>query len=184
VALLAILDRSPSFTGATGGTVGSSRLRKRIARALVVSWREQPTRYDIEALQANIRRVGLVIRLRWALVVVLVIYSALAGLAYTWRVPASELTARMLVPAIALGFVVLYNAFYQLNYRRLGNVALWNHLQLGLDAVVVTVLVHYSGSVHSWFWSMYPLFILEAAFILPRRRDAWFLAGWCALLLG
>jgi hypothetical protein len=53
--------------------VSSSRLRKRIARALVVSWREQPTRYDIEALQANIRRVGLVIRLRWALVVVLVI---------------------------------------------------------------------------------------------------------------
>lgn len=164
--------------------MSSSRLRKRIARALVVSWREQPTRYDIEALQANIRRVGLVIRLRWALVAVLVIYSVLAGLAYTWRVPASELTTRMLVPAIVLGFVVLYNTFYQLNYKRLGNVALWNHLQLGLDAVVVTVLVYYSGSVHSWFWSMYPLFVLEAAFILPRRRDAWFLAGWCALLLG
>jgi hypothetical protein len=25
----------------------------------------------------------------------------------------------------------------------------------------VTVLVYYSGSVHSWFWSMYPLFILK-----------------------
>ena len=52
---------------ATGGLVSPSRLRKRIARALMVSWREQPTRYDIEAVQANTRRVGLVIRVRWAL---------------------------------------------------------------------------------------------------------------------
>lgn len=164
--------------------MSAGRIRKRIARALVVSWREQPTRYDIEALQANIRRVGLVVRVRWALVTLLVVYSLLAGWAYTWRVPAAELAARMTIPALALAFVVLYNAFYQLNYKRLGNIALWNNLQLGLDAVVVTVLVYYSGAVHSWFWSMYPLFILEAAFILPRRRDAWFLAGWCALLLG
>ncbi len=164
--------------------MSSSRLRKRIARALVVSWREQPTRYDIEALQTNIRRVGLVIRLRWAVVVVLVTYSVFAGLAYSLRMPLVELASRMLVPAIALGFVVLYNAFYQLNYKRLGNIALWNHLQLALDALVVTVLVYYSGSVDSWFWSMYPLFILEAAFILPKRRDAWLLAALSAALLG
>jgi diguanylate cyclase (GGDEF)-like protein len=164
--------------------VSAGRIRKRIARALVVSWREQPTRYDIEALQANIRRVGLVVQVRWALVALLVVYSLLAGWAYTWRVPVGELSARMTVPALALAFVVLYNTFYQLNYKRLGNIALWNNLQLGLDAVVVTVLVYYSGSVHSWFWSMYSLFILEAAFILPRRRDAWVLAAWCALLLG
>jgi len=150
----------------------------------MVSWREQPTRYDIEALQANTRRVGLVIRLRWALLVVLVTYSAFGGLAYASRMQPGELASRMTIPAIALGFVVLYNAFYQLNYRRLGNFAVWNQLQLALDAVVVTVLVYYSGSVNSWFWSMYSLFILEAAFILPKRRDAWLLTGMCVGLLG
>ena len=165
--------------------MSSSRLRKRIARALMVSWREQPTRYDIEALQANIRRVGLVIRLRWALLVVLVIYSALAWVGvFPAHAAEPSLPIRMVIPAIALGFVVLYNGFYQLNYKRLGNIALWNHLQLALDALVVTVLVYYSGSVNSWFWSMYSLFILEAAFILPKRRDAWLLAGLCAFLLG
>ena len=110
-----------------------SRLRKRIARALMVSWREQPTRYDIEALQANTRRVGLVIRVRWALLIVLVIYSLLAGAAYVTVMPVAELASRMVIPALALGFVALYNTFYQLNYRRLGNIALWNNLQLALE---------------------------------------------------
>ena len=90
----------------------------------------------------------------------------------------------MTIPAIALGFVVLYNTFYQLNYKRLGNIAVWNNLQLTLDAIVVTVLVYYSGSVNSWFWMMYSLFILEAAFILPTKRGAWLLTGLCAALLG
>ncbi len=150
----------------------------------MVSWREQPTRYDIEALQANIRRVGLVVRIRWALLIVLVAYSTLAGLAYSTVMPLHELVQRMAIPAVALGFVVIYNMFYQLNYKRLGNIAVWNNLQLALDALVVTVLVYFSGSVNSWFWSMYSLFILEATFILQRRRDAWGLAILCVTLLG
>jgi diguanylate cyclase (GGDEF)-like protein len=150
----------------------------------MVSWREQPTRYDIEALQANIRRVGLVVRIRWALLIVLVVYSTLAGLAYLSVMSFGELASRMAIPAVALGFVVVYNTFYQLNYKRLGNIAVWNNLQLALDALVVTVLVYFSGGVSSWFWSMYSLFILEAAFILPRRRDAWALAIICMALLG
>ena len=90
----------------------------------------------------------------------------------------------MVVPAIALGCVVLYNSFYALNYRRLGNIAVWNNLQLALDALVVTILVYFSGGVNSWFWSMYALFILEAAFILPRWRMTWFHAIFSCVLLG
>jgi len=150
----------------------------------MISWREQPTRYDIEAVHANTRRVGLVIRIRWALLIVLVIYSLLAGLAYTVELSFTDLASRMVIPAIALMLVVAYNTFYQLNYKRLGNIALWNNLQLTLDAVVVSVLVYYSGGVSSWFWSMYSLFILEAAFILPKRRGAWLLAVTCMALLG
>lgn len=150
----------------------------------MISWREQPTRYDIEAVQANTRRVGLVIRIRWALLVVLVVYSVSGGLAYTASLSIAELASRMLIPALALMLVVVYNTFYQLHYKRLGNIAVWNNLQLTLDALVVTVLVYYSGGISSWFWSMYSLFILEAAFILPNRRGAWLLAGTCMVLLG
>lgn len=161
-----------------------SRLRKRINRLLMVSWREQPTRYDIEALQANIRRVGLVIQVRWALITVLVLYSVVGGALYNTRLPVAELAGLMWVPAVALSFVVLYNTFYTLNYRRLGSIAVWNHIALILDVLVVTVLVYFSGGVNSWFWSMYSLFILEAAFILPRSRDAWLLALGCMVVLG
>lgn len=150
----------------------------------MVSWRDQPTRHDIEALQANIRRVGLVIRVRWILIVVLVFYSIFGGMLYATRMPVPELARLMWIPALALGVVVLYNTFYTLNYRRLGNIAVWNHLQLGLDALVVTILVYFSGGANSWFWSMYSLFILEATFILPRSRDAWLLAAVCMALLG
>lgn len=161
-----------------------NRIRKRITRALKVSWREQPTRYDIEALQANTRRVGLVIRVRWALVIVLTLYSVVAAWAYTLSISAVELASLMRVPAAALLFVVLYNTFYQATYRKLGNIAVLNHAQLLFDALVVTVLVFYSGGVSSWFWSMYALFIFEAAFILPKVWNTWFIAGACAALLG
>ncbi len=164
--------------------MSQNRFTKMLQRRVMVSWREQRTRYDIEALQANIERVGLVIRVRWAIVAALSIYSILAAWAYTLEVPMSVLWANMTVPAAALMFVLAYNAFYQATYRRLGNIAILNHAQLMFDAVVVTVLVYYSGGIHSWFWAMYSLFILEAAFILPRRWHAWLMAGFCSVALG
>jgi diguanylate cyclase (GGDEF)-like protein len=150
----------------------------------MVSWRDQPTRYDIEALQANIRRVGLVVRIRWILLAVLVIYSAIAGMLYATNIAVGDFLNLMVAPALALGFVLFYNTYYSLNYRRLGNIAVWNNLQLALDALVVTVLVYFSGGVNSWFWSMYALFIFEASFILPRSRDVWLHALFSLALLG
>lgn len=164
--------------------LSASRLSKQLSRKLKVSWREQPTRYDIEALHENIRRVGIVIRVRWTLVAVLVAYSLIAGAAYSAVVPTADLARLMVVPALALLVVVGYNTFYSLTYRKFGNFAIFNHVQLLLDAFVVTVLIYYSGGIASWFYAMFPLFVLEAAFILPKRRDAWLVAGYCAGLLG
>lgn len=161
-----------------------SRLAKALARNLKVSWREQPTQHDIEALRANTRRVGLVIRVRWALVAVLVVFSGLAALTYAASVPLISLIDNMLVPAAALLVVIAYNAFYQRTYKQLGNVAILNQAQLTLDILVVTLLVYYSGGVYSWFVSMYLLFILEGAFILPKRRLVWFLVAVASLTYG
>jgi diguanylate cyclase (GGDEF)-like protein len=157
---------------------------KKLARSMMVSWRKEPTRYDIEALQANISRVWLVIRVRWILVAVLALYSVLATAVYTMETPLVDVVSNMTVPAAAMVFVLMYNTYYQLTYRHLGNIAILNHAQLFFDALVVTVLVYYSGGVHSWFWAMYSLFILEAAFILPRRWHAYWLAGVSAFMIG
>jgi diguanylate cyclase (GGDEF)-like protein len=83
----------------------------------------------------------------------------------------------MIIPAIALLLVLVYNWYYQRTYRQFGNLALFNAGQLLLDIAVVTVLIYYSGGVYSWFDAMYYLFVLEAALILPRRREVWWVAG-------
>jgi diguanylate cyclase (GGDEF)-like protein len=164
--------------------VGTNRFTKSLLRHAKVSWRERPTRYDIEALQANIERVGLVIRVRWALVAVLSVFTLLGVWIYGSVVPWSELAPNIRVPALAVVFVCLYNTYYQLTYRRLGNIAFLNHAQLLFDVIVVSVLVYYSGGINSWFYAMYALFVLEAAFILPRPSDASIVAGFSAVAYG
>jgi diguanylate cyclase (GGDEF)-like protein len=175
----------PVSTACLGARVVSpNRFTKALARRAKVSWRDRPTRYDIEALQANIARVGLVIHVRWALVAVLSVFTLLGVWVYGAEVPWSELAPNIRIPALAVGFVCLYNAYYHLTYKRLGNIAFLNHAQLLFDVIVVTVLVYYSGGVNSWFYAMYALFVLEAAFILPKSRDAWIIAGFSALAYG
>ena len=87
-----------------------------------------------------------------------------------------HLWEQMAIPAAALLFVLVYNAFYQRNYREFANVALFNVAQLLLDIAVVTVLIYYSGGVYSWFDAMFFLFVLEAALILPSIRQVWLIA--------
>lgn len=161
-----------------------SKIAKALARTAIVSWRENPTQYDIEALRANIERVGLVIRVRWAIVAALTVFSAVAAFVYSRAVPFEQFVANMAIPAFALVFVLGYNVFYQMTYRRVGNVGFLNQAQLIFDIIVATVLVYYSGGVYSWFSSMYLLFVLEGAFILPRRWHVWMLVTISAVLYG
>ena len=103
-----------------------NRIAKMLVRRLMVSSRDQLTRYDIEALQANIERVGLVIRVRWALVAALAGFSVLGGWTYALVTPVPRLLENMFIPAIAMAFVLGYNTFYWRTYRRLGNIAILN----------------------------------------------------------
>ena len=153
------------------------RLSKALIRRISVSWREQPSQTDIDALEANVSRVGLVVRLRWAIVTALGLFSVVAAGTYAADGRFAGMFPHMIVPAAALGFVLLYNAYYQVNYRRFGNVAVFNVVQLLADIVVVTLLIYYSGGVYSWFTSMYLLFVLEATLILPTRRQVAAITG-------
>ncbi|TLM69150.1 MAG: GGDEF domain-containing protein [Actinobacteria bacterium] len=174
----------PARCGGGLTAVGTTRLAKLLRRIAVVSWRAQPSQSDIEALQANIRRVGLVVRVRWAIVIALTVFSVFAAWVYAVATPLATLLRNMAIPAVALAFVCVYNAYFQMTYRRWGNVRFFNHAQLFLDTVVVTVLVYYSGGVYSWFHAMYLLFVLEAAFILPGRGDVWAIAAFSSVCYG
>ncbi len=153
------------------------RLSKVLSRRLTIAWREQPTQADIEAVEANIERVGLVIRVRWAIVAALAVFSVLGAAIYASYGVMGPMWRHMLVPSVALLLVLVYNTYYQTHYRTLGNYVPFNVGQLLADIAVVTVLLYYSGGVDSWFDSMYLLFVLEAAIILPTRRGVWAIAA-------
>ena len=161
--------------------MAGARLSKLLQRQLTVLWRDQPSQADIEELQANIERVGLVIKLRWAIVGAIIIFSILGVGIYAVGGQAPLLTHQMIIPALALMLVLVYNTFYQRTYRQFGNLAIFNLAQLLLDIAVVTVLVYYSGGVYSWFDAMYFLFVLEGSLILSRRGEVWIVAGAASL---
>jgi diguanylate cyclase (GGDEF)-like protein len=155
----------------------AGRLTKALQRKLTVLWRDQPSQSDIEALEVNTERVGLVIQLRWAIVGAIVVFSVLGIGIYAIGGEVALLWRQMIIPAFALVFVLVYNSYYQRTYRQFANLAIFNVAQLLLDILVVTVLVYYSGGVYSWFDALYFLFALEAALILPTRREVWWVAG-------
>jgi len=159
-----------------------SRFRKSLARRLTVLWRQQPNQFDIEALESNVTLVGLVVRVRWAIVAALVVFSVVGAGIYGAAGMFGGMWSQMVIPAFALGAVLLYNTYYQMNYKRFANIAVFNVIQLLLDIVVVTVLIYYSGGVYSWFSAMYLLFVLEAALILPTRTQVFSIAvgAWTA----
>jgi diguanylate cyclase (GGDEF)-like protein len=160
--------------------VQPGRLNKALQRRLTIMWRDQPSQSDFEELAANVERVGLVIRLRWAIVAAIAVFSVLGIGIYALAGQAPTLAPRMIIPGIALLLVLVYNGYYQRTYRSFGNLAIFNAAALVFDILVVTVLVYYSGGVYSWFDALYYLFVLEAALILPSRREVWGVAGLAA----
>jgi diguanylate cyclase (GGDEF)-like protein len=157
--------------------VQPGRFNKALQRRLTILWRDQPSQGDIEELAANVERVGLVIKLRWATVAAIAVFSALGIGIYGLAGQAPALAPRMVIPGLALILVLVYNSYFQRTYRNFGDLAIFNTVQLVLDILVVTVLVYYSGGIYSWFDALYYLFVLEAALILPNPREVWGVAG-------
>jgi diguanylate cyclase (GGDEF)-like protein len=143
-----------------------------------------PTAEELEQASIRRERLRLVIRVRWSILAALIAYSVVTIGFYELSQPFIRLEHYLIVPAIALVVVSGYNAFYQLTYERLSHIRYFPHLQILGDILVATVLVHYSGGVNSWFWAMYLLFSVEAAFILEDESDTWLIGAFGALIYG
>jgi len=124
-------------------------------------------------------RMLLGIRSRWILLLLLCLYSLYAGImllcsrgvgAFAGTVAAS--LAGCLLAAGTL------NLFYHRLYRELSHLPWAGHLQILLDVLFATAIIHYSGGIFSPFWPVYPIVALEASLLLERKRDV--LAMCCA----
>lgn len=148
-------------------------------------FRDSPTTNELE-MQAEIQsRLQLVVKTRWILLLLLIIYGFYAGVFYYFSGTGNSLLpSQMLVLAGSLMAVVAYNLFYQLYYRELSHFLFVNHIQILLDILFVTILIHFSGGAASWFWTVYLILTLESSFLLERKEDVWFIGAAGGLIYG
>lgn len=145
-----------------------------------------PTTEQLEFLKENRERVGLVIRARWVLLLILSIYGVVVHVFFQHESADTEsLTfVHLVAPFAAVLFVAFYNTCFQYTHRWFLGVRWLNQLQILFDLVVVTVMVHFSGGAISWFWAMYMVLTLEAALILDKMSDTYAIALGGAIAFG
>lgn len=137
-----------------------------------------PEQRVIESRSERIRLVALV---RWVLLAVLALYAALAASTFLLSSYGFFLTTeQLLLLGIIVAVVVIYNLACNLKSDLLAGYRYSCHFQILLDLLAVTALIHCSGGVSSWFWPIYMIVTLEAAYLLDNQRDVWMLGvvGW------
>src|SRR6266702_2869061 len=148
------------------------------------TYRGDPTTRELEVLAEVQGRIRLVIKTRWILLLLLCIYGVYAGGFFYFSRGVSLTNAQMGVLLGSLLEVIAYNLFFQRYYRELSHFAFINHFQILLDIFFVTILIHFSGGALSWFWTVYLVITLEAAFLLERKADVWAIGAVGGLIYG
>jgi diguanylate cyclase (GGDEF)-like protein len=137
-----------------------------------------PTTEELELLKLARERTGLVIHARWVLLAILAGYGIVPYIFFQdISADLNMITARHCVfPVIAWSFMATYNAWLHYSYQRFKRIRSLNQIQLLLDLVFVSVVVHASGGAVSWFWTMYLVLTLEAALIMENDSDTYAIA--------
>jgi len=145
-----------------------------------------PTTEELELLKENRERVGMVIRARWVLLMLLTAYGVIVHIFFQHKsADFDSLTlVHLVAPFAAVLFVAAYNACFQYTYRRFVQIRSLNQAQLLFDLIIVTVMVHFSGAAISWFWTMYMVLTLEAALIMDKKSDTYAIALGGAVAFG
>jgi diguanylate cyclase (GGDEF)-like protein len=145
-----------------------------------------PTTEELETLKDARERVGLIVRARWIILGMLALYglSILVFFQHSSADVARLTPLHGIVAIVAFAVVAAYNAWYQYSYAWLSKLRSLNAFQLLSDLILVTVVVHFSGGVVSWFWTMYLILTLEAALIMEKRSDTYAIAMAGALAYG
>jgi len=126
--------------------------------------------------------VALLVRARWVILLLLLVYALYAATFYSFSRFGFFLSLHQgAFLLLSLGCVALYNLSYQDASRRLAHFRYADHLQVLLDTALVTVLVHFSGGAASWVWPLYLIVAIEAVYLLEGRSEIWL--SWCASAL-
>lgn len=130
-------------------------------------------------------RVTIVARTRWIMLLAILVYALFAALSYKLSTVGfcfSVQQTGFLVLAVVL--VVIYNAVLCSKCPHLKRVPYLIHIQVALDLIFVTTLIHFTGGVVSWFWPVYLLVTIESAFLFDDKRDVWLIGTLGATFYG
>jgi len=151
------------------------------------SWINMQKRQVKNSLLERNERFLLLAKARWFFLGFVALYGAVAGIGYYfsdygWFLSSSQMAGVL----IGLLIILVYNAVYYVNHERIAQTVWGDHLQVLLDYLCVTLLVHFSGGAASWFWPVYILVTFEAAILIESRMQVLALslfAGSCYGLL-
>lgn len=130
-------------------------------------------------------RVAVVARTRWVMLSVVALYALFAAVSYSMSSIGFCFTSRQTIFLLCtFAMVMLYNVGLTKACSMMKNFSSHIHIQIGLDLFFVTVLIHFTGGIVSWFWPVYLLVTLEAAFLFEDRRDVWLIGSLGAVLYG
>jgi diguanylate cyclase (GGDEF)-like protein/PAS domain S-box-containing protein len=138
-----------------------------------------------ERLDDSCVRAAIVSRTRWVMLGAVTLYALIAAISFSFsslgfRFSSLQVTALSLT-VIA---VVIYNYLLGSSSSALSRLPYVIHLQIILDLFFVTVLIHFTGGVFSWFWPVYLLVTLESAFLYEDSGNVWLIGTLGAVFYG
>ncbi|MFH1026645.1 MAG: EAL domain-containing protein [Pseudomonadota bacterium] len=141
--------------------------------------------YGSQRLEDTCVRVTIVARTRWIMLLLILLYALFAALSYKLSTVGFCFSIQQTsFLALTVVFVVIYNAVLCSKCPHLQRVPHLIHIQIALDLIFVTTLIHFTGGVVSWFWPVYLLVTIESAFLFDDKRDVWLIGTLGATFYG
>ncbi|MBP2678627.1 MAG: sensor diguanylate cyclase/phosphodiesterase, partial [Deltaproteobacteria bacterium] len=147
---------------------------------------DAPTTDELELLNKSRIRISQVIRARWIILGILAAYGVIPYVIFDYySIDLSPVTTLQVVfPVLAWCAMATYNAFFLYSHQWFVNIRPLNQVQLLLDLLFVTVVIHFSGGAVSWFWPMYLVVTLESVLVMERDSDTFAFALGASLAYG
>jgi diguanylate cyclase (GGDEF)-like protein len=147
---------------------------------------DAPTTDELELLNESRFRIAQVIRARWIILGILAAYGVVPyGIFQYYSIDLGSVnTLQFVFPVLAWCAMATYNAVFLYSYQWFANIRPLNQIQLLLDLLFVTVVIHYSGGAVSWFWPMYLVVTLESILVMEKDSDTFAFAMGASLAYG
>ncbi|TET54153.1 MAG: GGDEF domain-containing protein [Actinobacteria bacterium] len=139
---------------------------------------------EAEVFNERKKRILLVIKARWAIVAFYFLYGVLSTLWLVSKFPNSIYFRGFLLYGISVLVFAFYNGLLHYSYERLSRFKGLAQVQMGIDVLFTTIIIHYTGGLYSWFWAIYLLIILQSAFLFDRKIETMEIASLSGFAFG